>query len=322
MPGPRLIVRLAVFTASLVALTLSSAASASAANTKACPGHDRYDELFDPRGPVIPNISPTPQGWKWYVPQGLTALPRRNWLIVSYYYPHDDPGVPGGPRSAAITIFDRASGVVAKTLWLRWKNDETGDVKKMTGHAGGIAIGKGYLWVASEHWVYRYGGRQLESAATGDPIVGHRFKLTHDADYLTFADGDLWVGTFVANERSSGKLYRHRIGAGGNLTTRPKGTITTPPQVQGVVVTPDRFLYSASYRRGNLSRLVNAARSGEVRGTLIAPAMTEGVTSAFGRFYVVSEAGARTYVRPDKKGNLPCANPTMRIHSTALSNLY
>ena len=308
--------RLAAFTASLLALTLSPAASASAADTKPCPGHDRYDQLFGPQGPVIPHIART-----WYVPQGLTALPKRNWLIVSYYYPFSDPGVPGKTaRSAAITIFDRVSGVVAKTLWLRWKNNK-GVVKRMTGHAGGIAIGKGYLWVASENAVYRYGARQLESAASGDPIVGHRFPLTYGAGYLTFAAGDLYVGNFV-KKGQGGRLRRYGIGAGGNLfSAESKVTITTPPRVQGVVVTSDRVFFSASYLRGNLSRLVNTTRSGTVRGTLIAPAMTEGVTSAFGRFYVVSEAGARTYMRPDEKGRLPCANPTMRIHSTPISNL-
>ena len=45
----------------------------------------------------------------------------------------------------------------------------------MTGHAGGIAVGGGYLWVASERSVYRYGLGRLErhvAAAPSRPAAG------------------------------------------------------------------------------------------------------------------------------------------------------
>ena len=220
MSGPRSIARLAALSASLVVLTLAPAASAPAQSLDTvdigCVSHARFDRLFT-AGAVIPHLTPD-----WYVPQGLTAWNKHNWLIVSYYYPHDDPDVPGGPREAVIVMIDRANGNVAKTLRL----------SGMTGHAGGIAIGKGYLWVASEDGVYRYDAGRLESTASGGAIAGRRFDLDYDAAYLTFAGGDLWVGDFVMTGK--GGMRRYGIGSTGNLLTEePEVTITTPPARPG-----------------------------------------------------------------------------------------
>jgi len=308
MPNPRHISRLAALSAALLALTLSSTASAPAASLDTvdigCLSHARYDRLFKP-GPVIAHLTPD-----WYVPQGLTAWPKHNQLIVSYYYPHADPDVPGGPREAVLGLIDRAGGNVAKTLRL----------SNMTGHAGGIAIGGGYLWVASEDGVYRYDADRLESTASGGAITGRRFDLDYDAAYLTFAGGDLWVGNFV--ETGKGGMRRYDIGAGGNLLTEePKVTITTPPRVQGVVVRPRAYIFRTSYGRGNSSLLVTTTRMGKVRAIMIAPAMTEGATFVDGKFFVVSESGARIYTRPSEGGTLPCTPPTLRIQRTPVTNL-
>ncbi len=309
MSRPRSIARLATLSAALLVLTLAPATSAPAQSLDTvdigCVSHARYDRLFT-AGPVIPHLTPD-----WYVPQGLTAWNKHNWLIVSYYYPHDDPDVPGGPREAVIVMIDRANGNVAKTLRL----------SGMTGHAGGIAIGKGYLWVASEDGVYRYDAGRLESTASGGAIAGRRFDLDYDAAYLTYAGGDLWVGDFVMTGK--GGMRRYGIGATGNLlTAEPEVTITTPPRVQGVVVRPRFYVFSTSYGRGNSSRLVTTTRSGAIRRVLIAPAMAEGAAIVDGdKFFVVSESGARTYTRPSEGGTLPCTPPTVRIHRTRVSNL-
>ncbi len=231
---------------------------------------------------------------------------------MSYYYPHADPDVPGGPREAKLGVIDRASGNVVKNVRL----------SGMTGHAGGIAVGGGYLWVASERSVYRYGLGRLDRARRGGSIAaGRRFDLSFDAGYLTFAGGALWVGNFVETG-TGGVMRKYAIATSGNLlTAEPLVSVGTPARVQGVVVRPRAFVFSTSFGRGNASRLVTTSRAGAVRALMYAPAMSEGATLIGNEFNIVYESGARTYLRPSAGGTQPCSPPTLRVHRTAVSNL-
>jgi hypothetical protein len=176
--------------------------------------------------------------------------------------------------------------------------------------------------VASERSVYRYDLGLLERADRGRGISpSRRFNLTFDAAYLTFAQGDLWVGNFVETG-TAGRMRRMQVTASGALiTAEPLITVATPARVQGVVVMPNYYIYSTSFRRGNSSRLVTQSRAGALAGVLIAPAMSEGATLVGDRFVVVYESAARTYRRPSEDGKQPCRPPTFRIHHTAVSNL-
>ncbi len=309
MPRPRLIALLVALSASLpLALTAAPAASAAADDVNiGCVAHPSYDGVFGADA-AIPHVA----GKSWFVPQGLAHWPKHNWLIVSYYYPHADPDVPGGPREAKLAVIDRGTGNVVKNVTLRG----------MTGHAGGIAVGHGYLWVASERSIYRYGLGQLERAARGGAIAaGRRFDLSFDAGYLTFAGGALWTGNFVETG-AGGVMRKYAIAKGGNLlTAEPLVSIATPARVQGVVVRPRFFVFSTSFGRGNSSRLITTTRAGALQRLMYAPAMAEGATLVGGEFLVVYESGARTYLRPSEGGTQPCTPPTLRIHRTAVSNL-
>lgn len=307
MPLARLTALLAAMSASLP-LTLAAAPAAAADDVNiGCVAHARYDGLFRPDA-AIPHVATR----SWFTPQGLTWWPKHNWLIVSYYYPHADPDVPGGPRDAKLAVIDRGSGKVVKNVRL----------SGMTGHAGGIAVGGGYLWVASERSVHRYGLGRLQRAARGGGIAaGRRFDLGFSAGYLTFAGGALWVGNFVETG-TGGVMRKYAIAKGGNLlTAEPLVSVGTPARVQGVVVRPRAFVFSTSFGRGNASRLITTTRAGAVRALTYAPAMSEGATLVGGDFLVVYESGARTYLRPSAGGTRPCSPPTLRIHRTAVSNL-
>jgi hypothetical protein len=308
MSRPRSIARRATLSASLLALMLAPAASAPAQSLGTvdigCVPHARYDRLFT-AGSALPHISQD-----WYVPQGLTTWAKHNWLIASFYYPRGDEGVPDIALEARISLIDRARDSVVKDLRL------TG----LTGHAGGIAVGKGALWVASEKAIYRYDLGDLERPGSDAAIRWTRkFDLAFDGAYLSFSGGDLWVGNFT--ETTSAKMYRYGIPASGS-TLVEKTSITTPPRVQGVVVRPRFFVFSTSYGRGNSSRLITTTRKGAIRRVLYAPAMAEGATIADSdKLLVVYESGARTYRRPSSGGTEPCTPPTIRIQRTRVGNL-
>ena len=304
MSSLRCIPRLAALGASLLLLALSPTASAPAQGLNVgptkigCVPHAQYDRLFAP-GVPIPHVT-----LDRFVPQGLTSWAKHNWLIVSFYDPRDDD-----TQESRISLIDRASGGVAKDLRL----------SGVRSHAGGVAVGGGYLWLASGKAVYRYGLDDLERASASGSIPGTKIlDLAFDAAYLTVADGSLWVGTFV--EPGTGTMYRYRMpGAGTLVPTTP--AFKTPPRVQGVVVKPNYFIYSTSYGRHNSSRLVTTTRSGVVERVMLAPAMAEGVAQIGDEFYVVYESRAKIYMVPDGDGVRPCKPPILRIQHTPVANL-
>jgi hypothetical protein len=80
-------------------------------------------------GPVIPGLS---QGG---IPQGLAHLPEKDWLIVSLHF--------DGHRPSMLGVLDAKSGKLVKSITLLEK-----DGAPHLGHAGGITISRGHLWVA------------------------------------------------------------------------------------------------------------------------------------------------------------------------------
>ena len=100
--------RLAALSAGLLVMLAAAPGAPADEVDIGCVAYARYDQLFKP-GPLIPHVARS-----WFVPQGLTAWPRQNWLIVSFYYPHSDGASPAARRTPS-----SRSSTAAPATWSR-----------------------------------------------------------------------------------------------------------------------------------------------------------------------------------------------------------
>lgn len=250
------------------ALLVINAAPAQAADT--FPEYDRY---FDPGPAPIPYA-----GTKW-VPQGLTKVDEKT-LAISYY------DWKGGSNSI-VALTDRMSG--------RWLATYTLDIKA---HVGGIAMTSDYFWVAADGMVFRYRASDVRRKTSGKlQQVGAFTNVRGKASYMQAQGETLWVGNF--NSTAKDWMYQYQVGNKGLLTYLQDRR--TPSEVQGVVVTSDRIIWSTSEGRTNPGRLIvwpyAKAYDGSSRtGNFVkAPNMIEGIVLAGGQLQAVFESGAAKY---------------------------
>ncbi|WP_028933325.1 hypothetical protein [Pseudonocardia spinosispora] len=221
-------------------------------------------------GPAIPRLG-------GFVPQGLAPwrTGTHDWLVISHY---PNPG--SAEHRNLISFVDRATGRVAKSVF-------TGG-----GHAGGVAVSPGFLWLANtegaRHTVVRFTLADIERAQDGTTVSGTPLPLPASS-WATVAEGRLWVGDFAANT-----VYTYALAPDGRIT--PAG----PPQpvpvhTQGMAVTASHLLYSVSYGRGNPSQIVVTDRRSGVSHPVAARGMTRGITTVDGTVYVNNESGAALY---------------------------
>jgi hypothetical protein len=260
-------------TATISALIL--AAPAGAADP---PRFETYYSIFNRGEAKIPYLDTTP-----YVPQGLAHLPEQDAMVVSYY---DDRG-----GDARIALLDRATSAHVKTLTL----DETG-------HVGALATSASYLWVSStdgaDKRIIRYSKSAIADAADGA-------RITRDADYpvpassfMEIAENTLYVGLFDADE--DGTVHRYTLDAQENPQD-DNVSFAIPSSVQGMVVTPEDFVWSRSFGRDNDSELVVDPIDGPVSRTVTAPNMSEDMAIVDGEIHVVYESGAQKFADADYK---------------------
>ncbi len=217
------------------------------------------------RGPIIPGLQ---QG---AVPQGLAYDVDRGWLLVSMYREQ--------PEEAHVCILDVRTEQLARCLTLTNK-----DGSRLTGHVGGLAVGRGYLWIGNGD-VYRIPLAALaEDVAPGRVVAERVFKAECTASFIGVHDDVLWVGEFVhesfidskyrANpahviRESDGTTVRawacgYRLDAEGQLTATkahagrliPDAVMGIPEKVQGMAVHDGRLYLSCSYGRANPSTLL------------------------------------------------------------------
>ena len=227
----------------------------------------KYQTLWDisDDGPVTPGLS------EGVVPQGITYLKDRNWLITIGYLEDGRP--------SAVAVMDAATGKLVKSLTLY---DESGN--PYTGHAGGITISRKHVWVASETYVYRIPLDDLLNAADGGELhFEARVPVPMQAAFATYSDGVLWVGEFYEakdyptdpshhmTNRDGDTYYAWMIGyvlddatdmvsadswdGDASHEAIPDYIVSIPEKVQGAVVREDSIILSTSYGRGNDSRL-------------------------------------------------------------------
>ncbi|SDS62737.1 hypothetical protein [Microlunatus soli] len=250
-------------------------------------------------------------GTRW-VPQGLAYDARHDWLITSYYDGRD--GVAAADKWPSMLVLSTLTGRYLKRLMIN-----TADVDR-GGHAGGLGVGKGSLYISStEHGprVTRIPLSILAKAADGSTLPDSTSMDVAAASYATVQDGDLYVGDFE-NDR----MYRYQTDAAGDVISEPT-IYSTPTLVQGVAVNDDQFLFSRSYGRTRLSYLTTVDRATGAMTDRVMPNMLEGISWAPNRLhtgrdlYVLFESGSATYGPDDDGGSATCRTHELWHRSAA-----
>lgn len=265
-----------------------------------------YDKIFAP-GPRVPYLNE-------HVPQGLTAWP--NWdgrgnplLLVGMYQPNNLSYLVG---------IDPRTGLHVGTVLV----DES--------HLGGIGVVGEWLIaqntarVGQQPSVRRYRLAELRAAMREASLGGYMPYLPADgkaqpvdgASFMTVAEGSLWVGRYVRSTR--GRLFRYTVDAAGTLQREP-GSWKVPPRTQGVLVTPNHFLFASSngVRAGRLRayrRATNEPVAGPV-GCLWTPSLPQNLTVYGGKVFAVFESGAFRFERGSY------LNRIARLHMADLDTL-
>lgn len=235
-----------------------------------------------------------------YVPQGLTTWnnyygPGHDLLLMSAY------NGAGDDRRAILQGIDQRDGSLTHRVVIN------------TGHAGGVAVHGGYVYVSGSNndVVRKYDAQAVASrlrTGSGGALDGTVAGNVYGSSFLAVHDGTLFAGKF--NNQGRDKMGRYPIRADGNLADRTGAWIEVPTKTQGLAVSDSHFVYSTSEGRNNRSNLYVVARGygdldvadreGKLR-CFRAPTMTEGITFSAGKAYLVYESGAAKYAEDDDK---------------------
>lgn len=239
-------------------------------------------------GPSIPGLSSR----KAWVPQGLAVVPNKNWAVISHY---------SSKSVSAISITNTSSKKRIKTFYLY-----ESDGKKHTGHVGGLAASKNYLWITSGKNVYRVALSTLSSSIDYSNIVMKKYALGHKGSYATYSNGVLWIGEYLDGEDQGtkmcqpgpkGKLRGYKLTFAEDLPSKASYTWTTPDRIQGAAMTKDRIIYSQSCGRNTLSKLLvyKQGASGKQVSAMNMPPLSEGIALNGNELYISFESGAKKY---------------------------
>lgn len=248
-----------------------------------------------------------------FVPQGLALW--NNWngstedvfLVTAY---DDDDG--NGDTDGDSVIY----GVSATT------GLSVGRTMILEGHVDGIAVVGSWVFVVSGTELRTYAASSLRAHLTdgssSDYMGMDSFRyLSHDGNFASGYDGDLYVGDFKTS--GSPRMYRYDVSASGAAGS-PAASYPVPLKTQGLAITGTHFYFSTSYGRGNLSAIYVQRRSEALSAAyhFAAPSMTEGLAiwgneANADRLYVLFESGAYTY-----RDSL---NPIKNLHWAYVSTL-
>lgn len=234
-----------------------------------------------------------------YVPQGFAAW--SNWngtgedlILISAYKEHDysDDDLDGPSGIWGVVV----SGSRAGTSLGRMLIDK--------GHVGGIAVYKGWVYVGSENEIRGYRAstvRAALAAANTNTVQAKEFgrATTYTVGFMGTGDGTLWAGDFNPDASDFVYGYSQTSATTGNLDYRDGWKFSAPKKTQGVTVTPNYFIFSASFGRNDRGNIwVMARNHGQDAITdansycFRAPSMNQGVTQLDGRVYLGFESAA------------------------------
>ncbi|REJ91944.1 MAG: hypothetical protein DWQ29_05120 [Planctomycetota bacterium] len=200
---------------------------------------------------------PIPELPAGFVPQGIARLPDSSTVALSLY--HDR-----GRRASILVLVDGESGTHLGSLPLHVNGSP------LVGHVGGIAVCRGYLWVASEGRLYRFKSPSAEAAIDGVLSSEMSFAVDSEADCLSSQGDLLWVGEFAHGSRYRTASHHRQNGCaawaaayrvdeagmidstatyevGGRSVLRPELVVFVPDQVQGIAFREDFIAISTSY---------------------------------------------------------------------------
>ncbi len=235
-----------------------------------------------------------------YVPQGLTTWrsyygPGHDLLLMSAY------NGAGDDRRAILQGIDQRDGSLTHRVVIN------------TGHAGGVAVHDGYVYVSGANGgvVRKYDAQAVASrlrTGTGGALDGTVAGDVYGSSFLAVHDGTLFAGKFNPDARD--KMGKYPIRADGNLGDRTGGWVAVPTKTQGLAVSDTHFVFSTSEGRNYRSNLYVVARGygdlddaqadGKLR-CFRAPTMAEGITFSQGKAYLVYESGAAKYAEAGDK---------------------
>ncbi len=266
-----------------------------------------------------------------YIPQGLAAV--SNWngtaediLLISAYRENvDGDDHEDGPSRVYGVV--ASGGRTGTGLGYVTLGKNTDDNAALWGHAGGLAVYKGYVHVGSENAIYAYPWSRikngLQGASSGTPVRPSAVEGTsYTVGFMGSGGGYLWAGRFEKDTTAHLNRYVHTSGTNGRLTY--KSQLFAPKKTQGVAVTDQGVIFTTSWTRGDRSNVWVFKRGISTRtdannSCFRAPSMIEGVTTLNGRAYVIYEGAAYKYLND---GNGRPRNVVSRIHSADLGDLF
>lgn len=291
---------------------------AAEANPVALKDKPAQSKIFQGGPPIF--FSEINRDW---VPQGLSYLSSKDWLLISYYYWNEEAG-----KNSIIAMVDRENKNLVKKVKLL-----KDDGKPHTGHVGGITVSNKYLWVAStvtiknkktgqkkkEYHLLKYPLDQLIKQGNNTTIRAQEdLKLSHKVSYVIYHEKkdspwipgipQVCIGTHES--KKNGTLYCYNLDKNENKSSKPDFSIATPDHVQGAefVGKDDRnlhILYSRSFGRNKNSKLDvykvfgfhKPAKNPVKVKTLTLFSMSQGIVkvNSDNQLYVNYESGANKY---------------------------
>ncbi|MBU5445324.1 S-layer homology domain-containing protein [Paenibacillus sp. MSJ-34] len=231
------------------------------------PKDPAYQTMWDvsAEGPVIPGLKQD------LVPQGLAYDQEHHWLLVVAYL--------NDGRPATLSIMDAGSGSLLKSVVLYEENGQP-----YTGHAGGVAVSRKHVWIASEQYLYRLDKNDIVAAGdSGQVQFQGRIPVVTEAAFVTYADDTLWVGEFYESASYPTDPSHHLTNRDGDLhyawmaayrldpatdelpagkwdgnvnnAVVPDSILSIREKVQGAVIRDDSIILSTSYGRNKDSDL-------------------------------------------------------------------
>jgi hypothetical protein len=150
----------------------------------------------------------------------------------------------------------------------------------------------------------------VDSDGGDDPIEA--------TDFMTVDGNSMYTGNH-GNAGVPGLMYRYLLGSSGHLQ-RAEGPWRIPDRAQGMVTTPQDFIFSSDNGAGargelNVLRRASPAQLGAPIACVWIPAMPEDLALQDGRLLLVFEGGAQRYSRDHP------ANRIDNMHAGALAGL-
>ncbi|MNT07295.1 hypothetical protein D3C72_1419930 [compost metagenome] len=264
--------------------------------TKTAAAADQYSAFRNSsvKGPPIAGLG---NGSAW-VPQGLTLVPSKDWVITSHYL-----GQENSWQVSGIVITSTKTKKRIKTLYLY---DNL--IIPHMGNVGGLAVSKSHLWIVSGYTLYKIPLSTLSEKKDFSRVVMTGYQVNHKASYAAYSDGILWVGEYMDGKDSgkttcdagpNGRVFGYKLNSSDDLPANFKAAYSrvTPDRIQGLAISKDYIVYSQSCGRDVSSKLLfySGTMPSKKFSSVTLPPMAEGIAFSGSELYTLFESGASKY---------------------------